>query len=193
MWPWEHLAFGYVLYSGAVRLGGRSVPGDAEILLLVLATQLPDLIDKPLSWGLNVLPSGLSLAHSLLFALPLVVLVLGTARWRGRISVGLAFAAGYGTHLAGDALYPYLVGRPLLPTFLLWPLYYREAGVTNAVGQVVDLAATFLRFLGTPRGRLYILFEVALLLAFVVLWVADGRPGLVGRRRRQAEDAPIDE
>ena len=61
MWPWEHLAFGYLLWSLWLRARGRSLPGDWEALVLVFATQLPDLVDKPLAWQLGVLPGGRSL------------------------------------------------------------------------------------------------------------------------------------
>lgn len=184
MWPWEHLAVGYIAYAIPGRLlGGRS-PGNAEILLLAVATQVPDLIDKPLSWGLDVLPSGLSLGHSLFFAVPVTLALFALAWRRGRPGLGVAFGVGYCTHLLGDAMYPFLIGRDVLPAFLLWPLYYREADVPSAIGQVVDLATVFVAFLGTPRGRLYLLFEVLLLGSFLVLWVADGRPGLFDARRR---------
>ena len=49
MWPWEHLAFGYVLYSLGVRtLRGRT-PRGPPVLVLAVATQVPDLLDKPLA------------------------------------------------------------------------------------------------------------------------------------------------
>ena len=190
MWPWEHLAVGYLAYAVPSRLLGGRVPGNAEILLLAVATQLPDLIDKPLSWGLDVLPSGLSLAHSLFFAVPVTLSLLLLAWRRGLPRLGVAFGVGYYTHLIGDALYPFLIGRDVLPTFLLWPLYYREADVPSAIGQVLDLATVFVAFLGTPRGRLYLAFEVLLVGGFLLLWVADGRPGLfdVRRRTRDAGD-----
>ena len=66
-----------------------------------------DLIDKPLAWSLQVLPSGRSLAHSLLVAT--VVLVVVHARWRrsGDSTVGVTVAVGYLTHLAAIEVTPW--------------------------------------------------------------------------------------
>lgn len=84
MWPWEHLAFGYVLFSLLVRIGRRR-PDDASVYLLVLFTQFPDLVDKPLAWTFGILLSGLSVGHSVFVALSVsvVALALGHARGRG--------------------------------------------------------------------------------------------------------------
>lgn len=76
MWPWEHLAVGYIGYSLSVRLAGRGVPRPRPVVALAVGTQFPDLVDKPLSWTLGVLPSGHSLAHSLFAALPLATLAV---------------------------------------------------------------------------------------------------------------------
>jgi len=177
MWPWEHLAVGYLWYSVAVKLAGERSPTNAEAITLLFATQFPDLVDKPLSWVLNVLPSGLSLAHSLFFAAPAVAVVLALSHRLNATPVGLAFGLGYATHLLGDVAYPFLLGRPLIPKFLLWPIYSQEANVTNAITQVIDLTTTFVNFLGTPTGQLYIVFEAILMVSFLVRWLFDGRPG----------------
>jgi membrane-bound metal-dependent hydrolase YbcI (DUF457 family) len=186
MWPWEHLAFGYLLYSLSVRSWRRRPPVTLGVLTLVFATQFPDLVDKPLAWVFHVLPSGLSLAHSLLFAVPATVLVLLVAWWRNVSHVGFAFAIGYFSHLLGDVLYPYLLGRDLIPRFLLWPLVERQATVDSALLQVFELWGAFVAFLGTPRGKLYFVFEVALLTSVLLLWLFDGHPGLPSLRRRSA-------
>ena len=186
MWPWEHLALGYLLYSLSVRSSRRRPPVGLGVLALAFATQFPDLIDKPLSWTFHVLPSGLSLAHSLLFAVPASVSVFLVAWWRNVSHVGAAFAIGYFSHLLGDAIYPYLLGRALPPRFLLWPLYSREATVDSALFQIIELAAVFVDFLGTPRGKLYLLFELVLLTSALLLWLFDGHPGLPSSSRRSA-------
>ena len=74
MWPWEHLAVGYIAFSVMQRVGGRQGVPALAVVALALGTQLPDLIDKLLGWGIGILPGGRSLGHSLLFALPVVVL-----------------------------------------------------------------------------------------------------------------------
>ena len=164
----------------------RGPPAGLGVLTLVFATQFPDLVDKPLAWVFHVLPSGLSLAHSLLFAVPLSVFVLLVAWWRNVPSAGAAFAIGYFSHLLGDAVYPYLLGRELFPWFLIWPLYSREATVDSALLQVIELSAAFLDFLGTPRGKLYLVFELVLLTSMLLLWLFDGHPGVPLPRRRSA-------
>jgi len=121
MFPWTHAAFGYLLLVGLAVLLRRRV-SRAELAAVVVATQLPDLVDKPLAWYFNVLPSGRSLAHSLLVAVPLSVAVLAVAWYRSHAEVGVAFGLGYLSHLFGDidgALSP---PDPEKLTFLLWPV-----------------------------------------------------------------------
>jgi len=190
MWPWEHLAVGYLAYSALVRLLTGETPGDRDALVLVLATQLPDLVDKPLAWWLGALPSGLSLAHSLVFGLPVCLLVVALARRLGDPAVGLAYCVGYGSHLVGDAVYPLLTDGHLRLAFLAWPLV--EQPPTSAPGfltQVLYFLGEFRAFLGTPRGRLYALFEVGLLVVALAVWVTDGYPGLSDPRHLDRERA----
>jgi len=68
MWPWGHLAVGYLLWSVLVRDRRFRPPTGAETLLLAVGTQFPDAVDKPLAWSLGVLPNGRSLAHSVFLA-----------------------------------------------------------------------------------------------------------------------------
>jgi len=103
MWPWEHLAVAYLLYSARSRwLWGRP-PTTRGTLVVAFASQLPDLVDKPLAWLLFVLPGGRTLGHSLFVGLPLVgvAFVVGWVldSYRGSI----AFAVGLLSHLAGTS------------------------------------------------------------------------------------------
>jgi membrane-bound metal-dependent hydrolase YbcI (DUF457 family) len=185
MWPWEHLAFGYLLVSAYHRLAIERRPGFGVLLAVVLGTQLPDLIDKPLAWSFGVLPSGLSLGHSLFFAIPVSLLAVIVSRARGRSTLGTTFAIAYGSHLLGDATYPLLTGGSFSPQFMLWPLVPAspEAGVGFLL-QLNHFVSAFVRFLGTPTGRLYLLFEATLLLGTLLVWHLDGRPGVSWLRRR---------
>ena len=63
MWPWDHLAFGYVWYTLASRGWDGRPPSNAAAIALAVGTQFPDLVDKPLAWWLDVLPAGRSLGH----------------------------------------------------------------------------------------------------------------------------------
>ncbi|WP_248516633.1 metal-dependent hydrolase [Salinarchaeum laminariae] len=180
MLPWEHAAVGYLAYSLYARVVHRQPPRGDAVLAVAFAALLPDLIDKPLAWGAGALPSGKSLAHSLLFAGPAIVLA-GLAAGR-RIAV--AFALSYLLHLGGDVLFPVALGHAPAYRFLFYPLIELPAadtpGLFARAGEVIH---TFYEFLQTSRGRIYVLFEGALLGTTVVLWLFDGRPGLATIRR----------
>ena len=104
MWPWGHLAFGYLLYSVLVRLRSWDSPDGQTVLLVLLGTQFPDIVDKPLAWTFHLFPSGRSLAHSL-FAVAAVSALVGVYyQRRGRPQLGIEFAVGYLSHLIGDGI-----------------------------------------------------------------------------------------
>lgn len=178
MWPWEHLAVGYLWYSGYARLVHGERPGNADVVVLAVATQLPDLVDKPLAWWLGVLPGGLSLAHSLLFALPACLVAVVVARRAGAPAAGRAFTVGYLTHLAGDVVYPLATDGHLRLGFLAWPLVASPpVDAPGFLAQVLAFLAQFRAFLATPRGQLYLLLEVCLLAVGVLVWAVDRFPG----------------
>lgn len=175
MWPWEHLAFGYLVFSGYtwVRLGRP--PTVAASIVLVIATQLPDLVDKPLAWSLGILPTGTTLAHSGLTAIPLIAIGLLGSRRLGWPAGGSAFAVGYLSHLLGDVGYRLLVeDEPI--AFLLWPLVPQaDDRPIGFVSQVVEYLSEFGTFIGTARGVSYLLFELGLLASALFLWRRDQR------------------
>lgn len=123
MWPWGHLAVGYLLYSPLASVRFRRPPTGRATTLLAVGTQLPDLIDKPLAWGLDVLPAGRSLGHSVVIALLISSLVYAYADRRDCPDVGLAFGVGYLSHPFVDALFPLLNGQYQYVAYLLWPLF----------------------------------------------------------------------
>ena len=185
MWPWEHLAVGYVVFSLWCRAGGHERPRVADIGAVVLGSQFPDLVDKPLGWGTTVLPSGTSLAHSLLVAVPVAVAVVAVGRRIGRSTPAVAFALAYLAHLPADVVYPMLLGGGPKVGFLLWPLVPADpTPPTAVVGRVGELFAEFLSVLGTPAGYAFLVVEITLLGTAVLLWRADGRPGIELLRHR---------
>lgn len=192
MWPWEHAAVGYIVYSLLQRTTTRTPPSDAAAFAVVFGTQFPDLVDKPLAWWLGVLPAGRSLAHSVLFAFPFLTVVILLAAVAGRLDVGGAFAFGYLTHLPTDVIYPVLVGEDPAVGFLLYPLVEREpyAG-PPLLGRVNDLAGEFAAFLATPRGTAYLLGELALIALALALWAVDGMPVLRAFGRRVRKVIPV--
>jgi len=179
VWPWEHLAFGYVLFSASTRLLDRRSPTDPEALAVAVATQFPDLIDKPLAWTFDVLPSGLSLAHSLSVATLLTAGTAALARRRGVPGQGLAVAIGYGSHLLGDAVYPVAFGDPVRTSFLLWPFLGgpQPASTLDGTDHVVAAIDRVELLISTPIGPWALLLEGLLLGGAVGVWLADGTPG----------------
>lgn len=191
MWPWEHLAIGYLAYSLLVRTGTGTTPAAGGAVAVAVGTQFPDLVDKTLGWAGTVLPSGQSLAHSLLFAVPFVVLVGAVTVVVDRRDLGLAFGVGYLTHLPGDVVYPAMLGGEFNLSFLLWPVLAPSGSQPSAMfAHVQELIATFLALLATPQGLYYLFFELLLLAVALSLWLLDGSPGLPLHSRDSAGDVP---
>lgn len=184
MWPWEHAAFGYVLYSLLARVGYRRTPRSAPAVVAVVAAVLPDLIDKPLAWTFGVFASGYSVAHSVFVGLPAILLIAAAARRRGAAASGLALVVGYASHLVGDVVYPALIGNSIALSPLLWPLV--ETSASPTAGVFLDrfgyYFARYLRVLFSAEYWIYLLLQVALALSVVGLWLRDGKPGLAAVR-----------
>jgi len=179
MWPWEHLALGYIVYSLSSRALGAGPPNGGALAAVAIGSQFPDLVDKPLGWVFHVFSAGLSVAHSLLVAVPLSLLVIAIARTRRATALGVAFAVGYLVHLPADVVYPMLLGQEPKASFLLWPLVPAPTANPEAVLPYVEaLFGAFLALLVSPQGMLYVGLELTLLLSALVLWIGDGGPGL---------------
>lgn len=189
MWPWEHLAVGYLCFSAYVHLRYRQSPGARATVVLAVATQLPDLVDKPLAWTFAVLPSGTSLAHSVLVAVPVVAAAWLVAARVGAPEMGAALATGWFSHLLGDVAFNAVAGSGFSVGVLLWPVVPAVGGArVDFLTMVATLFADFTAFLATPRGRLYLAVDGLLFAAAAVIWFLDGRPGLpdVWSRMRSA-------
>ena len=188
MWPWEHVAFGYLLvslYSHAVR--GESPDGRAA-LAAGLGAVFPDLVDKPLSWTFGVFPSGYAVAHSA-FVFPAFALALWLSfRRRGREPLAVAFLVGHASHLVGDVIYPFLLDGELPLSALLWPVVTRPASPTEAglvARTLFYLRAWVVRLWALELGPL-VLFELTLVGAVAAVWLYDGAPVLAECRSRWA-------
>ena len=179
MWPWEHLAVGYLVYSLLIRGTTGHSPTTGGTLAAVLGTQFPDLVDKPLAWGTGLLPGGQSLAHSLLFAIPVILTVLLVTTAIDDRRLGVAFGIGYLSHLPGDVVYPLVLGGELNLSFLLWPILPSSGTSSTAMlGYVTELFAEFAATLASPEGVVFLLAEATLILAALSVWILDGTPGL---------------
>lgn len=141
---------------------------DGAIPWLLLGTLLPDLIDKPLAWWFGVLPAGRSLGHSVLVAGPLIVLLALWLRRRGRGPAGEALVVGFVSHLLGDAGSAITGGVDRL-SFLAWPLLPPlEYSTQPSLWPPTYLFAPII----SPS------YELVAVVFVVLLWIADGRPGL---------------
>jgi membrane-bound metal-dependent hydrolase YbcI (DUF457 family) len=170
MWPWGHAAVGYLAYTAFARGRGAAwPPDDASAVALAVGTQFPDLVDKPLAWSLGVLPSGRSLAHSLLVGSLFVAVVLALARRRDRTEPATAFAVGYYAHLFGDALVPLASLDVEYLTFLAWPVLAPPPYENDSA---------FLPHLLGLRPDPLTLAGLALVVGTLALWARDGYPGL---------------
>lgn len=181
MWPWEHLAIGYLGYAVLYR---RSVIGSPHrripLAAMVVGTQFPDLVDKPMGWAFGVFPGGTSVTHSLFVAPILIAAIwlLGIAL--DRREAASAFCVGYFLHIPADLIYPIVHGEaPNLNAFL-WPVVVTEPATRlGLIGNVSHYFSKFVSFLGTPRGIAYLAFEAALVIA--ALWMF-----------HQSGDRPVD-
>jgi len=193
MWPWGHAAVAVLTFWTLVRarallrayprLRDRALGRDREraranvadatdavpgmgrsaIVAVLLGSQVPDLVDKPLAWGVPLLPTGRSLGHSLLVAVPVIVAVLVLARRRNRGLAGVAFAVGYVTGILTDVPSGVFEGDFSRATFLVWPLLPLPS---------YDLEPSFVAHLTAFEVTGGFLFQTALGLgvAALVLW-----------------------
>jgi membrane-bound metal-dependent hydrolase YbcI (DUF457 family) len=180
MWPWSHLAFGYLLYSPTSRaLTDGRISGRA-VVVLAIATQVPDLVDKPLAWLLSVFPSGYAIAHSVFVAVPVGVAVLAVAYRRARPDLGLAFTVGYWSHLLGDVLLAVALQKAYTVSRVLWPVVVLPGSHTS-LGTIEQVEYYFVQFVALLRSSgnpaIYLAY-FGPLVAAGVLWLADGAPGV---------------
>lgn len=179
MWPWEHAAFGYLLLSLGSRATGREPPSAVATGLLLVGSQVPDLVDKPLSWELGLFPSGYAIGHSALVALPVGLVLLAAAHRTERVGIGVGFVAGYWSHLVADVLDPLRYGDDPIVGRVLWPVvegrpYEHDLGLRRGLVYL----ERFVRELASMEPGSILLVYLALPFVTVLLWVFDGSPGL---------------
>ena len=168
MFPWSHLALGYLLYVlfGRLRMGWTRT--EVGAVALAFGTQMPDL-DKVLAWWFGVIPNGRTLLHSMLVAFVLLSLVRWYAGPIDRRHEGDAFALGYVSHLFGDVLYPLAVGNIPELRFLAWPVL-RPVDYDHTGG--------FVAFFTSVDPGLIFWLELGLTALAMGVWYSEGLPGL---------------
>jgi membrane-bound metal-dependent hydrolase YbcI (DUF457 family) len=164
MWPPGHLAAGYLLATGWHRWRAAGFARGRTLQLCLLASLLPDIVDKTLAWGLGVLPGGRTLTHSLLCIVPLCALVLVVARHAGRVDLGAALSLGLLSHPLLDAL-PALWEPDTSARHLLWPVLPVET-----VERSPPTEATVQELLVSRLATPWLLVELAVVAVAVGLW-----------------------
>ena len=182
MWPWGHLAVGYLVYVGYLWARHRETPRGWPVLTLAVGTQFPDLVDKPLAYWFNVLPVGRSLTHSYLVAVPLSLGLVLVARRYGVGRAGIAFALGYLTHPFADGLAAILNGQFWALSFMVWPILPPPAYVAEDFGHHwLSLLLLFRRLslerVLTDWGNPFVQ-QIWLGVLVFTLWVVHGMPPL---------------
>lgn len=181
MMPWEHAIVAYIGYSLLVHVAYREPPSSTGTAIVVFASLLPDLVDKPLAWGFGLWETGHALGHSAFVAVPTSVVVLWLASTRGRLRAGLAFAIGYCTHLVADVVPETIRTGESTTHRVLWPLRrggdgydtgFREELLVNLDEYARWLAAEAVS--GDPEPYVFLLLVLAGFGA--TLWVYDGMP-----------------
>ena len=181
MWPWGHLAVGYLCYLAAIKLRNRGDQTLTTLTAVAFGTQFPDLIDKPLAWSIGILPSGRSFAHSLITFTLIVTILYWAGRRLNRREPVIAFAIGYLSHSLVD-LGPGVIGGLLMgdmsqlkwTTYLLWPVLS-----SPPYPQDSSFIEHFTSFALEP----YVLFQFALFGLAILVWIRSGFPGLKPVRR----------
>lgn len=177
MWPWGHVGVAYLLYSLYSRGRFRRPPRPEPALAVVLGSQFADLVDKPLAWWLGILPGGRTLAHSLVFAGVLIVVVYAAALARDRVETATAFVLGHLSHLVADLPPRLVLGYPFGSEFLFWPFLPQPA---FGYGERLFEPPVAVELVVTPftDPLTFALFEVSLFGLALGLWIVDDRPGL---------------
>lgn len=171
MGPVGHAAVAYLVWTGVTHVWGDRAPSVPEFWVVVVGSQFPDLVDKPLAWTVPILPSGRSLGHSLV-TIAVLLAVLHRIVPDDRRNLLAALGVTLVGHSLGDAVIPITEGRYAYVRFLLWPLVSQPPYDTDRsiLQQLLS---------GVPTEVL----GLQTLLAALVLtvWLVDGRPGLPSR------------
>nr|WP_197052477.1 metal-dependent hydrolase [Halobellus rufus] len=183
MLPWGHAAFGYLLYSLYSRHAVGRPPVGLSVFALGFGTQFPDLIDKPLSWTVSILPYGRSLSHSLFTLILLVGVLWVLFQYPDQRALTTAFGIGYLSHVIGDGIGPAITGDYVGLGYLLWPLTPVPTGDSRS----------FIEFFLTLELTPQVFAGLILAVISILVWVYDGMPGIKDLlfESEPAQDPPV--
>ncbi len=147
VFPLGHAVFGYLLYVPFAWVTGRRLPYGVTLGALLVGTQFPDLVDKPLAYA-NVLPSGRAMGHSVFFALAVGAVLWALVRRYDRPHLAVAFGFGHVAHVVGDLIAVVGDQTPVAEFgFLLWPLLPAPVYASDNVAPWVRVV----EFYASPR------------------------------------------
>lgn len=180
--PWEHAIIGYITYSLLVHLLYHDSPTGIETLVVVFASLLPDLLDKPLAWQFGVFADsgGYAIFHSVFFVVPLSIGGLMFAYYRDQSRIGWAFGIGYVFHLPADVI-PRTVERikdgQLDLEKVLWPVQtYGGESPESFVGGSMHYLVVFAEQVYGAEPTMFLQAIFGLTVFAFLLWIYDGMP-----------------
>jgi membrane-bound metal-dependent hydrolase YbcI (DUF457 family) len=152
MRPLEHFALAALPMTAYSLARYHRLPAGSTILLLLVATQLPDVIDKPLAWSFGIIPSGRMLAHSLVITAPAFIFIYMLGQRTNRADLAAVFSLGYLSHLLGDFYLILFLGREyyFFPN-LFWPILPANPDMmpsfaAHAPGSITQVVLTVVGF-----------------------------------------------
>lgn len=172
MFPIGHLALAYLVYALYARVRDVRLPHGLVLVVLLVASQLPDLVDKPLAY-FDLLVSGRSLGHSFVVLFPLL-LVAGVvlARFRRR-ELWPPLCIGVISHILGDLYRHVLAGEWSELRFLLWP-------IVPPIDYSGDAIPPWIRLLDRQFG-LGMRFQLLLAVIAGIIWAWSRRRRAIAR------------
>ncbi|QCS43246.1 metal-dependent hydrolase [Natrinema versiforme] len=177
MWPWEHLAFAYVLYSLTTNVVFRRSPSAGETIAIAVGSQFPDLLDKPLAWTIGITETGYSVGHSIFVAPFICLAAYAVAARLGNRTLASAFSVALVSHPIADILNRVLRGEVVDPRIVLWPIASPPVGSQS--GFIDHFRRYFFRYvhhLLTDGLTPQVAFQSLLGLSVVAIWLFDGAP-----------------
>jgi hypothetical protein len=174
MWPWGHLAVAYLSYVIVVRLRGENQQY-LPLVAVIIGSQLPDIVDKPLAWSFEILPAGRSLMHSLITVLLVVTVVYWVSQRFQRENIAIGLGIGMVSHILVDPDPSVVIGllqgqwsQSQWMMYLLWPLLPVPPYPSD-----LSFIQVFLSFRLNP----FEIFEFILFAVAVIVWIRSDTPG----------------